>query len=195
MLTEADYLTKWLDYDIDLKTNTMYLGSNDYNKDGEETGTDFKMAKSVIKNLHILKEKDYTIRIIMNNLGGDIYHALAIYDAIQLLTHNEVRITCYGYCMSAGSIILQAADIRAMAPNAVMMLHYGTYAYEGHTPTGISATEETKRLDKWMENLYLSVINNVKPKFTKRKLRELLTNDWYLPAYMAEEYGLIDKVM
>ena len=83
----------FFDYGIDVKTKTLYMGSEGYGADDGETGTDFAMAEKVIKGLHVLDSMTQQgITIIMNNLGGDFYHGLAIYDAIKACK-NQVKIT------------------------------------------------------------------------------------------------------
>jgi len=77
-------IDRFYDYDLFLETRTLYMGSQDVDDDGIETGTDYAMCEKVIKGLHILEHKSHEeIRIIMNNLGGDDYHGAAIVDSIR----------------------------------------------------------------------------------------------------------------
>ena len=110
-----------------------------------ESGTDANMAERVIKGLHMLDTSaptgDKPITIIMNNLGGDWYHGMGIYDAIKACK-NHITIKVFGYVMSMGSIIIQAADKRIMSPNSRMMIHYGTSGYYGHNKDFIKWAKE-----------------------------------------------------
>lgn len=140
-----DDLEKFMEYNIYLPTRTIYLGSQDYDFDGNESGTDFKMAASLIKLLHILDEKvDSPINIIMNNLGGDEYSGLAIYDAIKNCK-NTTTIRVYGCAMSMGAWILQSANKRIMSPNSYLMIHYGNSSVSDHTKNFQKWAEQSKK--------------------------------------------------
>jgi ATP-dependent Clp protease protease subunit len=130
----------------------------------------------------------------MNNIGGDEYHGLAIYDAIKGCKSPTIT-KVYGHAMSMGAWILQASDKRWMAPNATLMLHYGTTSYEGHTKDFIKFSDENVRLCKLMEDHFLERIREKKPRFTRQELEELIKFDKFLTASEAVELGLADKIM
>jgi len=184
------------DYDVHIPTRTIYIGSVGF--DGyDETGVDNFMAERTIKALHILDnttDSDKPISIIMNNPGGDWYHGMAIYDAIKTC-QNHVTITCYGYCMSMGSVILQAADERVMAPSSRLMIHYGSNGFGGHSITFDKHAEENKKINKEMEDIYLEKIKEKKPRYNRKKLSELLNFDTFLNPEESIELGLCDKII
>ena len=162
----------------------------------EEIGTGFMMQRRLFRGLNLLEQKSSEpITIEMNNWGGDEYHGLAMYDRI-IASSAKITIEAYGHCMSMGSWIMQAADKRLMSPNAVMMLHYGTWGenldwsvYEGHAKEGM-------RINKLMEDTYLAKIKEVRPKFSRTQLKaKMFGKDWYLTAEEAVEYGLADEVI
>jgi len=190
-------IDRFYDYDIHVETRTIYMGSVSVDFD-DESGTDANMAERVIKGLHLLDLSaptgDKPITIIMNNLGGDWYHGMAIYDAIKACK-NHVTIVVYGYAMSMGSIILQAADKRTMMPNSRLMIHYGTNGYYGHTKTFIKWAEETKKIDIEMENIYMEKIKEKNPTFTLHKLKEMCKFDTFLNSKEALGVGLIDEIL
>lgn len=192
-----DDLDKFFDYEIYIPTRTIYMGSAINDQDGE-SGTDGAMAERVIKALHILDSSapggDKPITIIMNNPGGDEYHGLAIYDAIKAC-NNHVTIIVYGYAMSMGSIILQAADKRIMAPNARMMIHYGTWGINDHPKIVYKWAEEGKKFDSWMEHLYLGKILQKHSNFTLKKVQEMCNFDTFLNPQEAVALGLADEVL
>lgn len=200
---KTDDIDKFFEYGLDLSTRTLYLGSASFDEDGEDIGVNGLLTERVIKGLHILDNADSKsdagekpITIIMNNVGGDEYHGLGIFDAITACK-NFVEVKVFGHAMSMGSIILQAADRRVMSKNSRIMIHYGTWSYEGHAPTSYNWSEEGKRIDHWMEQLYLEKIkkSNGNSKFTLRKLREWLSVDTFLNAEEALQYGLIDDIL
>jgi ATP-dependent Clp protease, protease subunit len=124
----------WFDWGFDPKTRKMYLGSITFDSEAKEVGVDASMAEYCIKGLEILnrKNKKQRISILMNNIGGDWFHGMAIYDAIRASTA-PVDIEIYGHAMSMGAVILQAGRKRLMHPNSALMVHDG-YADAGNRP-------------------------------------------------------------
>jgi len=185
-----------MDEDLYIPTRTMYMGSTGTDGDGSESGVDYLMAERVIKGLHILDTSaaDMPITIIMNNIGGDVVHGMAIYDAVKHC-RNHVTIKVYGHAMSMGSIILQAADERLMSENSVIMLHYGSNAVSGHAKDVERQVEWNKKSMEWDEKMFLAKIKQVKPKFKMEQVKELLKHDKYLNAVEALELGLIDGII
>jgi ATP-dependent Clp protease protease subunit len=189
-----DDIDKFHDYGIYVPKRTIYLGSVNVDIEGGEAGVDASMAERVIKNLTILDTvKEEAITIIMNNPGGDVNHGLAIYDAIKAC-RSHVTVKVYGYAMSMGSIILQAADNRVMSPNSSQMIHYGHMAIDKHQKTVYKHTEEAKRIDRWMEQMYLERIQAKHPKFTVQRIKQMLNFDTFLTAEQSVELGLADEV-
>jgi len=185
----------FMDENLYIPTRTIYIGSETH-EDGEESGVDYKMAEKVIKALHILDSSaaEQPITIIMNNPGGDVLHGMAIYDAIKHC-RNHITIKVYGHAMSMGSIILQAADVRLMSENSVMMLHYGTNSVDGHKKNVERWVEWGKKNDSWDEKMFLEKIKLVKPRFTLNQVQKLLEFDKILSSKEALELGLIDGIV
>jgi len=145
---------KWLHNNVDTLNRTIYMGSV-RGEMGDEPGVDAFMAESVIKAMYLLETLNSDpITILMNNPGGDFFHGLAIYDAIQT-AKSHCTIKVYGHAMSMGSIILQAADTRIMMPNSKFMIHYGYDTQDNNTRTVFKWVDESKRLGYFMENVYL----------------------------------------
>ena len=199
----TDDIDKFFDYGLNIPSRTIYLGSGSYDTDGSESGVDGLLAERIIKSLHILDNADAAadagqkpITIIMNSIGGDQNHGMGIYDAIKSCK-NFVEVRVFGYAMSMGSLILQAADKRVMAPNSRMMIHYGVSGYFGHAPTSHRWDEEAKKLDRWAEGIYLERIRKSKGNkaFPLKKLREWLMADTFFTAEQAIEYGLADEIL
>jgi ATP-dependent protease ClpP protease subunit len=149
------YIDNWFDLNLDEETRTIYMGSVGTDYDGNESGVDTFMAEFFIKGMHILDStSDQPITIIMNNPGGDWYHGMAIFDAIQT-SRSHCTILVYGHAMSMGSIILQAADHRVMMPNSRFMIHFGTDGKYTHAKIFERWADEGKRINYDMENIYI----------------------------------------
>ncbi len=193
-MRSRDDIDRFYEYDIDVSNRVLYVGSSD-SFEMEETGVDYKMAERVIKGLSILATKNLDpITIIMNNPGGEEYHGLAIYDFIRTCSCH-ITIMVYGQASSMGSWILQAAPERVLAPNALMLLHYGDTGFSGHSKDFVKCAEEVKRLNKLMEDAYLERIREKHPKFTRKDLKDKIKYDYYLTAKQAIKLGLADKIV
>lgn len=170
---------------LSIPTRTIYLG-------GKEL--DAKTAAGFIKNMLLLEGLGPDpITVIMNNPGGDVYHGLAIYDSIQR-SKCEIKIIVRGYASSMGSIVLQAASERIMGPNAVQLIHYGTESLSHHSKVVERQAEESKRINDWMEQMYLKRIQEKRSGFTLGELREMLSFDKYLTAQQSVDLGLADSI-
>ena len=190
-----DEIDRFHDYSIHLPTRTLYMGSENNDSESGESGCDGAMAERVVKNLHILDTLSAEpITILMNNIGGDEYHGFAIYDAIKAC-RSHVTIKVLGHAMSMGSIILQAADERVMAPTSRQMIHYGTWGVYDHAKTTQKWAKEGEKIDLWMERMYLGKIHDKNPKFTLRGIRTMLDHDTFLTAEESVELGLADSVL
>jgi ATP-dependent protease ClpP protease subunit len=151
-------IDKWFNHNLDTENRVLYMGSVDRTSE-YESGVDHLMAESFIKGLHVLESKnDNEITIIMNNPGGEWYHGMAIFDAIQnARCHCTIKV--YGYAMSMGSIILQAADKRILMPNSRFMIHYGGTSFDDASlPLIEKWISEERRINHDMENIYLKAM-------------------------------------
>lgn len=153
-----DSIDKWFIHNLDTDNRVLYMGSVDKTSE-YESGVDHLMAESFIKGLHVLESKNNDeITIIMNNPGGEWYHGMAIFDAIQnAKCHCTIKV--YGYAMSMGSIILQAADKRILMPNSRFMIHYGGTSFDDASlPLIEKWVNEERRINYDMEEIYLKAM-------------------------------------
>lgn len=190
-----DDVDKWHDSGLYIPTRHVYMGSEHSDSELAEGGCDYLMAEKIIKNLHVLESiNKEPITILMNNLGGDKYHGLAIYDAIRLC-ESRVIIKVLGHAMSMGSIILQAADERLMAATSRQMVHYGTWGHDDHAKTYQKWAQEGLKYDKWMESMYLAKIQEKHPIYTLEDVQKMLNHDTIMTASESVKMGLCDKVL
>lgn len=192
-----DEIDRLFDYDIYVPTRTIVMRSHLVDENGE-SGTDAEMAQRVIKGLHILDSSapngDKPITIIMNNPGGDEYDGLGIYDAIKACK-NHVTITVYGKAMSMGGIILQAADKRIMSENSRFMMHYGQFGVSANAKDVYQWVDDNKKIDDWMEDLFLEKMQEKNPHLTKQDVQEMLKSDFIVTGEEAVRLGLADEVL
>ena len=155
---------------------------------------DEDMLDRMLKNLHALDSTVDPINIKLSSEGGCVVSARGIYDAIKACK-NLVRIICYGEVASSATLILQAADERVMTDNSKLMLHVGSEGIAHDHPRNVDAAyEENRKLEKWMEDIYLDKIKQKKKRFTRQNMKTMLTWDRSLTPEEAMSYGLIDII-
>lgn len=170
-------IDRWFSYNLDTENRTLYMGSVDTFSSGNENGVDYVMTEYMIKGLHVLDSKNNNpITIIMNNPGGDWYHGMAIYDSIKNAS-SHCTIKVYGYAMSMGSVILQAADKRILMPNSRFMIHYGSTSFnDASLPLIEKWVSEERRINYDMEEIYLQSMLEKETKEGHGYLSKTLSN-------------------
>lgn len=148
------------EYDIDLKSNHIYLFGNESYVAGneealEEPGVDYTMANRFIRNLNLCMRvnPNEPILIHMKTCGGDWCEGMAIYDAIKSCPF-PVTILNYTHARSMSSLIFQAANKRVMMPHSYFMIHEGTLAFGGNYRTVMSEAEHEKSGREQMIDIY-----------------------------------------
>lgn len=136
-----------------------------------------------------------SINIYLSTFGGYIYDMLSIYDEIKALKDEyKVNIYCVGKIMSAGTIIMLAADYehRFAYPSTTFMYHTLAGGAFGKIKDIEENAEECKRLHKIMWNIYKE--NTAIP---DDKLDEIYKckKDWYITAEQAKKYKIISKIL
>lgn len=194
-----DHIDYFFDYGLDMDNRTIYLGSAEYDEEGDASGVDFYMTEKFIKALHLLEKTgpngDRPIHIMMNNPGGCMINGMAIYDAIKA-AKNHVTITVYGDACSMGCIILQAADERILAPHSVVMFHEGYDGYNSNHPEIIRRwVKFNERYANFLDNILLTKIKEKQPDLKDKKFQELNVFDTIFTAQEAVDFGLADKIL
>lgn len=193
-----DELERYFQHSVDVANRVLYISSGQYTEEGEATGVDSELAERVIKSLHVLDHQfeadDKPITIQLNCNGGNYVDGMAIYDAIRECK-NHITIKVYGQASSMGSIILQAGDTRIMAPNSIMVLHYGYFGVEDVSKSATNHADFEKKTRMLLDKMYLTKIKEKKPKFKLSKLQEMLNFDTILTAEEAVDMGLADSVL
>jgi ATP-dependent Clp protease protease subunit len=184
--TSKDDVDRFFDHGLHMPTRTFYLGDSD-------EGIDHIIAAQVVRALHVLDATDGPITIRMNSGGGDCYHGLAIYDAIQAC-RNEVTIVGYGHIMSMGLVVLQAGDHRLLMPSTSVMWHYGSDGFEGHARDLERRAKESQRIRKLTDDILLAKIRERVPGYTAAKLQKRFEFDTFMSAQDAVDLGLADAI-
>jgi len=190
-------IDRWFEYNYLSPERLIYVGSHTAESlhTSEESGTDCQMAEYFAKAMvHLNRISNKPIIIHMNNLGGDWYHGMAMYDIIRMSKAHVYGIA-WGYAMSMGSIILQACDSRIIAPNCTLMIHDGYDNLSGTPKTVEAWAKHSQQLRKRMYEIYFQRMKAAKPRITMKKVEEMCVNDKIFNAAEAESHGLADWVM
>jgi ATP-dependent Clp protease, protease subunit len=146
----------------------------------------------VAQLLHLeAEDPDKEIQMYVNCPGGIVYSGLAIYDTMRFIKP-DVATTCCGIAMSMGSLILAggAPGKRAALPNSRILVHQPTGGFQGQATDIAIHAEETLRLRRRMEEIYVENTGR-----THEEITQALERDRYFTPVEAAEFGLIDRVV
>jgi len=104
--------------------------------------------------------KANTITVKINSLGGDVSHALAIYDMLE--EHDaEITTQIIGLCASAATIIAAAGTTRKMSRNALFLIHQCSSWLGRANQTQLAAEiESQKEVNKRILSIYAEKCGN-----------------------------------
>ena len=187
---------RFYDYDIYVPTRTLYIGTRTVDDDNNEEGVDAALSEFIIKGLLILDSKsNEDITIIINNVGGEVFHGFAIYDAIRACK-SKVIMKVFGQCMSIAALILQAADIRMVSPLSRIMIHVGTFGLADNHPEIQKAwVKQFAKDDEEYVRILLEKIQQKHPDYTRARLENKILFDKILDAQESIELGLSDSII
>jgi ATP-dependent protease ClpP protease subunit len=119
--------------------------------------------------------------VLLNSEGGDVYHALAIYEMFTA-EGVEVDVHAVGACMSCGIVILQAGKHRTSGPMTTFMVHFGQETNESG-----SEAKSNAHLNKLMKQILQKRTGR-----TMRAVSKWMLADTYFTADEALKAGLLD---
>lgn len=136
-------------------------------------------------------DPDRDINVYINSPGGVVYSGLAVYDTMQWVPC-PVATICVGLAASMGSVLLAAgtAGRRGALPNSRVMLHQPSSGTRG-TAADI---EIQAREIMWIKQRLYEILADHTGK-TAEQLEIDSDRDYWLSAYEAKEYGIIDNVL
>lgn len=153
---------------------------------------DDNLANSVVAQLLYLDSINHdTISLYINSPGGSITAGMAIYDTMNYVKSN-VSTICIGMSASMAAFLLSCGQkgLRYALPNSEVMIHQPLGGAQGQaTEIKIAAEHILKLKEK---------INKILSENTGQDLEKIQNDterDYFLSAYEALDYGLIDKVI
>jgi ATP-dependent Clp protease protease subunit len=154
-------------------------------------------ARSAIERLRELaNDSRKPINLYINSAGGNVTDGLALHDAIQHIAQRgiDVTVVVQGMAYSMGSVVLQAASPgrRLAFPHSWIMIHEPA-KWAGWQST-TAAAHHLDRLKQMQAQIYqILAARSGKP--LRQIIRDTRRVDFYLDAWKAKEYGLIDEVI
>ncbi|MDY0060431.1 MAG: ATP-dependent Clp endopeptidase proteolytic subunit ClpP [Myxococcota bacterium] len=150
------------------------------------------VANIIIAQLLFLASEDpeKEISLYINSPGGSVTSGLAIYDTMQYVPC-KVSTICLGQAASMAAILLCAGDPgrRFALPNSRVLIHQPMGGVSGQaTEIEIHAREILK---------LRQTLNEILAKHTGQTLERVgldTERDYYMGAFQAKEYGLVDEV-
>lgn len=158
---------------------------------GEEI--DDEMSNSIIAQLLLLDsenpEKD--IMMYINSPGGVITSGMAIFDTMQHI-RADVSTICLGEAASMGAFLLSAGTKgkRMSLPNSRIMIHQPLGGAKGQASDIEIEAKEILRMKNTLNQMLADHTGQ-----TLEKIKEDTERDYYMSAFEAKDYGLIDKVV
>lgn len=166
-----------------LKDRIVFLG----------TQVNDEMANAIVAQMLFLQTDDpkSDIHLYINSPGGSVTAGLAIYDTMQFVTC-DVNTYCMGMAASMGAVLLTAGTKgkRYALPNSHIMIHQVSGGAQG-------TASDVERTVEFMYSLKKR-LNEILAFHTGKSVEQIekdADRDNYMPASVAAEYGLIDKVL
>lgn len=178
--------TDWVNiYDRLYRERIIFLGR----------GVTDALANQIIAVMLYLDSEDNSkpIYLYINSPGGSVTAGLAIYDTMQHIK-SEVVTICVGLAASMGAFLLCAGTKgkRLALPHSRIMIHQPLGGIQGRrqaTDIEIEA-KEILRIKKDLNQMMAYHTGQPVEKIEKDTDR-----DFFMSAYEAKEYGIIDKVI
>ena len=143
------------------------------------------VASNVIAQLLYLssKEPGKDIQLYINSVGGSITSGMAIYDVVTI---------CVGLCASMGAFLLAGGSIgkRYALENSEIMIHQPSGGASGVASDIDIAAKRILKLKDKLNHILATNTNQ-----TYKKIKNDTERDYFMNAYEALDYGIIDKVI
>lgn len=141
--------------------------------------------------LYLDSLNDNDIQLYINSPGGSITAGMAIYDTMNFIK-SDVSTTCVGMAASMAAFLLSCGKKgkRYCLPNSEVMIHQPLGGVQGQAT-------EIDIVAKRIVNLRKK-LNTILSKNTNKTLKQIekdTDRDYYMNAFEALDYGIIDKIL
>lgn len=143
-------------------------------------------ASDFVQELNALGSRSIDVHI--NSAGGEVFEALAIYNALK---NHRAAVNVYidGYAASAASFVAMAGDEVVIAPNGELMMHDAMGSCAGNAEEFRKMLDLLERTSENISTIYAEKAGQ-DPKFWRKAMRR---ESWY-NAKEAVSAGLADRI-
>lgn len=170
-------------YSLLLKERIVFLG----------TPINDQVANLIVAQLLWLDREDpeREIQMYINSPGGQIYAGFAIYDTMKLIKA-PISTFAIGMTASFGTVLLTAGTKgkRFAMPNSTIHMHQPLGGAQGQASDIVIQANEIIRLRERLNQTLIEATGQ-----PKEIIERDTDRDFYLDAYKAVEYGLVDNVL
>ena len=147
-----------------------------------------------LKKLYAINDIEYVpkpIEIYIDSYGGAVYQCFGLLGVMEK-SETPVHTIVTGCAMSCGFMILISGHKRLAYELSTPLYHQVSSGFRGKVQDLEESLEQTKKLQKIIENITLKKTN-----IPKKKLTQILKNkvDWYMTAEEALGLGVIDEII
>lgn len=139
-------------------------------------------------------EDDKQIDVSINCPGGNCIEGMAIYDKFRSMEGCTITMEVFGECSSMATIVLLSGSKRAAHPNARFCIHkprfMDFYAPMITEDDALRMHDDLQAEKKRMNKIYLERTN-----MTEEQLEALMSEDRYITAEEALQYGVITEII
>ena len=166
-------------------SDDIYIYGDITSRRGEDNDV---TAKSFLEDLKACKG---AVNLHINSSGGDVFQAIAIYNAIKSYK-GGVNIFIEGICASAATLITCAGQKVSMAKNALMMIHTPSVGLMGYYDA--LELEKVQKSLQAVEGVILDTYKMRLPEKSHSEVAKMLTAETWLTADEAQELGFVDEI-
>ncbi len=141
--------------------------------------------------LYLNSQSKDDIYLYINSPGGSVTAGMAIYDTMNFIDA-DVSTICVGMCASMAATLLSSGTKgkRVALKNSEVMIHQPLGGAQGQATEIEIAASRIVKLKKKLNQILASNTGQVLKRIEKDTER-----DYFLDAYEALEYGLVDRVL
>ena len=136
-----------------------------------------------------LEAEDGDITVWINSPGGNVFAAAEIYTML-LEYKGAVTVKIASIAASAASVVAMAGNRVLMSPTALLMIHDPSTIAMGNAKDMEKAIETLNEVKESIINAYAA-----KTGMRRGKIAELMSNETWMNAKKALEYGFADEIL